>query len=769
MTRTSRKSTADQQGSSKTLGTFLLGLCLALLTLRATYTEAAVAQTFTVPGGLTDTLYSLALSGVLILALATWFVWGVLQGQITYRITGMEVGLATLIVAGIISTAVASNKRLAITQAVVLLGPILGGIVLVQVLDSTARIRAVFLTLGALGIVSAYQCAEQHFISNEVMIQQYEEAPETLLEPLGVKPGTFQHFLFEHRLYSRGVRGFFTTSNSAASFVLMASFAALALLLGPGGKNGRIANKLSAAPLRIIATVIIVAGLLLTKSKGGIGGFLFACALFGTWYVFRHRLAAHHRAARIALAAIGLTAVATLALAVTAYGLRHGRLPGGNSMLVRWQYWRASAQMLADAPLTGVGAGNFAHSYPRYKPAAAPESVADPHSFPLSLLTQYGPLGLVGFLLMVFMPLWRSAGRPHGPIDPNASNIKVRRDPAKAIMLVIAGVFVGIRPMLVSTSGINSPDLLLYEIVVLYIAPAGAFLIGYLMLMRGRPQTESREDIDGGLVQALLGCAVLGVLLHNLVDFALFEPGVWTTLWILIACLVTTRNQQANVQVKKLRATPPVKLLTAVIALAIVALYGHYVLRPVQLTTQNMDLAHRAMATGRIDRAHDLLDAASAADPASATTLNLNGRLYLQEYEEARPTQLGLLEKAAACFTEATEVDPADYKNYEKAAIAYSLMGADEQAYDWYLKATQRYPGCGRIWLGLAQVADRLGKTDSAVKFYQKAVEIEDAFREQFHVMYPDRPMVSRLGEANYQQAKQRIEELSRQIAASRL
>lgn len=768
MTRTSRKSTVDQQGSSKTLGTILLGLCLALLTLRATYTEAAVAQTFTVPGGLTDTLYSLVLSGVLILALATWFVWGVLQGQITYRITGMEIGLVILILAGIVSTWAAADKRLAVTQAVVLLGPVLGAVVLVQVLDSTVRIRAVLLTLGALGIVSAYQCAEQRFISNEVMIQQYEEAPETLLEPLGVQPGTFQHFLFEHRLYSRGVRGFFTTSNSTASFVLMASFAAMALLLGPGSKN-KIAGKLGGAPLRILATVVIVGGLFLTKSKGGIGGFLFACVLFGTWYAFRHRLAAHRRTARIALVAVGLTAVAALTLGVTAYGLRHGRLPGGNSMLVRWQYWRASAQMLADAPLTGVGAGNFAHSYPRYKPAAAPESVADPHSFPLSLLTQYGPLGLIGFLLMVFVPLWRSAGRRQDAIGPDASNIKPPRDPAKTIMLVIAGVFVGIRPMLISTSGINSPDLLLYEIVVLYIAPAGAFLIGYLMLMRGRPQTESREDIDGGLVQALLACAVLGVLLHNLIDFALFEPGVWTALWILIACLVATGDQQANVRAKTLRATPPMKLLTAVIALAIVALYGHYVLRPVQLTTQYMDLAHSAMATGRIDRAHDLLDAASAADPASATTLNLNGRLYLQEYEEARPTQLDLLEKAAACFAKATEVDPADYKNYEKAAIAYSLMGADEQAYDWYLKATQRYPGCGRIWFGLAQVADRLGKTDSAVEFYQKAVEIEDAFREQFHVMYPNRPMVSRLGEAHYQQAKQRIEELSRQVAASRL
>ena len=84
------------------------------------------------------------------------------------------------------------------------------------------------------------------------------------------------------------------------------------------------------------------------------------------------------------------------------------RLPGGNSMLVRWQYWAASAHMIADHRMTGVGPGNFADYYTHYKPAAALESVADPHNVLLSLMTQYGPLGLIGFLAMVFVPLWRS-------------------------------------------------------------------------------------------------------------------------------------------------------------------------------------------------------------------------------------------------------------------------------------------------------------------------------------------------------------------------
>ena len=106
--------------------------------------------------------------------------------------------------------------------------------------------RLVLIVIVALGIVSAYQCAEQFFVSNAITIEQYEKDPNMLLGPLGIEPGTFQHFLFEHRLYSRGIRGFFTTSNSAASFAICASFAAIALFAGRLRERQRPRRKHSA-------------------------------------------------------------------------------------------------------------------------------------------------------------------------------------------------------------------------------------------------------------------------------------------------------------------------------------------------------------------------------------------------------------------------------------------------------------------------------------------------------------------------------------------
>ena len=78
-------------------------------------------------------------------------------------------------------------------------------------------------------------------------------------------------------------------------------------------------------------------------------------------------------------------------------------------MLVRWQYWDASVKMFLDNHIIGVGGGNFSSYYPQYKTPSAPETVSDPHCFVLSILTQYGPLALLGFLIIILVPLWRNS------------------------------------------------------------------------------------------------------------------------------------------------------------------------------------------------------------------------------------------------------------------------------------------------------------------------------------------------------------------------
>jgi len=740
-----------------------LGLCLCILALRVTYTESPTAQVLVMPGGLADTVYSLTLSGLLIFAFVLWLLRGIFTGRLAYRFTGIEIGLAVFGAAAIISACGASDKRAALTQIVTLLGPIFAALLLAQILDRPGKVRLVLAVVVALGIVSAYQCAEQFFVSNAITIEQYEKSPEMLLEPLGIETGTFQHFLFEHRLYSRGVRGFFTTSNSAASFAILACAAAAILLI----RRLQDCKAREVAPryglFAGLATVLVVAGLFLTQSKGGILALFAGLVVCGLLVGIDRWLPAQRQRILIVLVSFALLLVAGAGYAMVHYGLKHGRLPGGNSMLVRWQYWAASAQMVADHHLTGIGPGNFSDYYTHYKPAPALESVADPHNFLLSLMTQYGPLGLIGFLAMVFVPLGRSIMVPAAAPTPNAHPQPAFRTLSLFMLLVVCACLLLIRLLLIPTTA-DDTDVLLYELVTMHIAPVAAFLIGFLLVASPLGEEHGqRADLAGPVIVAILGSAVLAVLLHNLIDFALFEPGVWMAFWVVIACLIATRVQPETGLCLTAHGGRHRKPLTLGIAAVLLGAYSLFVWKPACETAIGIQQAQHAASTGNYDMAHHYLEAAVRADSLSAVAANFNGRLYLQQYEQAQQKRTALLEEAVRCFREAIERNPADYKNYEKLAMVYGRLGQQQKAYDWYLRAAGLYPGCERLWFELAQTAEQLGKAGLALCHYTKAVEIEDSYRQQFRRMYPDREkIVSRLGDKEYQHAKKRIEELSK-------
>lgn len=736
-----------------------LALCLCVLALRVTYTEAPTVQTLTLAGGLIDTIYSLTLSGLLIFSFVAWIVVRFVRNRPTYRFTGMEIGLGLFIIAAVVSSVGASDKRAALNHATILIAPIFGAMLLSQVLDSPAKVRLVLIAIVALGIVSAYQCAEQFLVSNAITIEQYEKDPNMLLTPLGIEPGTFQHFLFEHRLYSRGIRGFFTTSNSAASFAICASFAGVALLAGRIGSVPDRSERLRHVGPTLAAVILLVAGLLLTQSKGGIVAFLVGLAVFGLFMALDRRPSMNRGRVRVLVFSAMLLCIVTGGLAAVHYGRTHGQLPGGNSMLVRWQYWTASAQMYADHPVVGVGAGNFSDHYPHYKAAAALESVADPHNWPLSLILQYGPLGLLGFLAMLGPVLWRSILPAQRTAEDDQTGVwTASKKIALAMLLVLGLCLLLVRPLLIPTSDADDFDVRIYEAITLFVTPVAAFLIGFLLAAAPVETQQSPSGLAQSALSASLVAAVLAVLLHNLIDFAIFEPAVWMACWMLLACLAALRrHKEPPVQTVAPRSSRR-KQLSAVAAAALLVAYVCWIWMPACRMTTGIAKSQRMMSLGRVDLAHAALEEATQADRLSPAAPNFNGRLYLQRSAQASGQQAALLEQAARCFREALERSPADYKNYEKLAVVYRQAGKHQEAYDWYLKAARRYPGNERLWFESGQLAERMGQPQVALGHYRKAVEIEDRYRAQFRMMYPERKsVVSRLGEKEYRLAQERI------------
>jgi len=697
----------------------LLALCFAAIALRATITESSAPQSAANP--LSNTLYSMTLSMVLLASVLGWLLRNILRGKFIYRFTGIEIGIGLFLIAALCSIPSASNKRLALTGFITLLAPIITAVILIQIMDSYSKTKLLLCIITAVGVLVTYQCVEQKFWLNDQQIEFYEQNTQLSLEEQGITAGTLKQWQFEHRLYSKDVKSYFTTSNSAGSFLIMAAFSSIALLLE------KIRNRKTYNPLALLIngaiTATILVGLALTKSKGAIAAFAIAVAMFLSYICFGDWIKKHRKAIFVTILLLIMTATAFTYY----YGTAHDSLPGGNSMLVRWQYWVASIKMYADHPLTGVGPGNFSIYYPHYKAAGALETVSDPHNFVLMMLSEYGSIGLIGFLAIFAIPILRIFTLKQNP--GICETQKSPRNAYIAFLIFLGAVFLFVRPMIIPLAGGSEVEKTAAGII-LYIIPTIVLVFSFLITIIGE---SSIQNTNKNMVAAAMFCAISTVLIHNLIDFAIFEPGVSTALWVIFAALIAIVLQAKNVEAKTIRLSGLQKILFTVLVLAIFSIYFNYAYLPI---------ANASKA--------DLLDPAP---------LTLRGKACLQAYSDSKDA--GYLDEARSYFSKAIERDKANYKNYELLSQTYELMpDKTDEALENVKLAVERYPSNGMLRIKLAKLAEKLGHKETAIENYNKAVGTEDAFREQFKRMYPETKVFSRLSEDNYEMAKRKLKKL---------
>jgi tetratricopeptide (TPR) repeat protein len=325
----------------------------------------------------------------------------------------------------------------------------------------------------------------------------------------------------------------------------------------------------------------------------------------------------------------------------------------------------------------------------------------------------------------------------------------------------------------------NTLDVVIYVIFTLYVAPVITFAVGFWLLSANKKKQTHHTTGDTqytirnmNITTAALFCAALGVLLHNLIDFAIFEPPVLTAFWAIAACLIALDYQQKSRRQFVLRPTASVRILLLAAAALLIWAYFNYAPVPVAKSTAKIQQAKEAASVGKFEKAHNLLTAAAKDDPLSSAPSLLNGQLYLQRFLESQPKQSNLLQESEKHLREAIKRNKADSENFERLTEVYNQWAkvsmqkrADllTKAFDSANRAVELYPGAGRLRIELAKIAEKLGKTDLAIQQYKKAVEIEDAYRHQFRIMYPDREIFSRLGEEKYNSAKQRLKFLTGQ------
>jgi tetratricopeptide (TPR) repeat protein len=739
------------------LESLLLAVCLCVIALRCTYLESIFGPTTNTNALLTNMAFSLLISSVLIFAAGLWVFTTLCRKIPQYRPSGIGFGLAVFSTASILAIMFATNKSASIISAATLIAPMLMAILLIQIIDSPAKLRILLWVIIALAVAATHQCFDQRFSSNQAMVDDYQQNQQQHLEVIGITPNTLQHFQYEHRLYSKDIRGFLTTSNSTGSFFLLALFASVALL---GDKAVRVSDK-SALPQLLcycLMTAIIAAGLFATRSKGAISAGIIGVCMFGLYLVAGRFLRRYRTVILIICIALGVVVL----VVVIHYGITNGRLPGGNSMLVRWQYWLGGFDMFKDHPFFGAGPACFADYYIHYKIPAAPETVSDPHNFILSLLCRFGPLGLLGFLAAVFLPLWEtiySDRNTNQAIRKSQPGIPTSLMTLVAVFLLITLLI--IRPFIMADYlGANAIEVLSVALI-LYIAPTGIFLLAGWLLWACEKSSPLVSAPFFRVSSAALFCGIASVLIHNLIDFAIFEPGVLTIFWAVVAAMVLINRQHQNVPFGRVTFVRISRIAAIAALLIAVSLFLHFSFVPVMKAAVRIQLSSR-----RPSRAHIFLAEAAAIDKYDPRPSSLNGRLSLRRYQDGPGKNDALLLQAADYFDQAVERNSADYKNFEKLSKVYDLLAATEgpESVRWQQKAldaieesVSRYPGSARLRIELAGIAERLGKKEMAIENYQLAIKIEDSYSEQFKIMYPDFPVFSRLGKEKYSLAKDRL------------
>ena len=242
---------------------------------------------------------------------------------------------------------------------------------------------------------------------------------------------------------------------------------------------------------------------------------------------------------------IGWLIVGAGGLATVTYGLARDTLPH-MSLRFRWQYWSASADLVADHWLTGVGRENFGRHYLEYKTIASPEEVANPHNLFVQAAADWGLAGLTGLVALLLGGSWALTGyvaRENQPLGAAAA-----AEPLPSIWpVVVVGLLVvcGLRIPLLGTTDPN---------YVYYITITNGFvwLIAFCCFAYARPggdrkrpeQLERTVGDDDVLLNTGLTVALVAFLIHDLINFAMFVPATATTFAALLGVRLSRPNDR---------------------------------------------------------------------------------------------------------------------------------------------------------------------------------------------------------------------------------
>lgn len=560
-----------------------------------------------------------------------------------------------------------------------------------QLLREPAAVRAICAVMMGLSVCLSALAYYQYFYSLPATRADFARNPEAMLRDAGLDstPGSPERKLFEDRLNSTEPLATFALSNSLAG--LLAPWLIVTLgIAGTALKTGTDADRpdRSRSPFSPRSSVL-AAGLssvfvgfcvLLTKSRTallavGLGACLLAVS---RWPIRR------------------LCTWRLLLVVVVIAGLLAGALAAGvwdrlvltetpKSLLYRFQYWQATAGMIADHPWFGCGPGNFQHYYTAYKLPEASESIADPHNLLFEVAATAGVPALLAFVAVLIVAAWQGAAWGWGkslerpPQESQVSSeapISVRRSAIGAYAGSLAGFILGRWTGFVFGM---PPDFGLFVFGV----PAAGLVVAALHAW----------TIRGQMPAAVTWIALLVLSVNLLAAGGITFAGIAPSWWLLLAVAV---NSAAPADSGRLVPRFVVGLLAAG-ALALLAGCFLMLYQPVLRCRTKLDEGLAQMRGSQISEAEAAFREAAEADPYSAEPwVNLASVYHGAALENGTREALSKFEAAAG---ESLRRDPHAHTLHKEVGdwrlALFSRWGDRRQwnrAIDSYREAVRLYP-----------------------------------------------------------------------------
>lgn len=452
-------------------------------------------------------------------AFLLWLLWRVFSGEVNLSLPSALWALTGLLLIATFSLFIASHKL----PAFLVWSDWLSYAILWWLIFSSRR-GMIVRALIASGVVAGVWGWFQYFWGLDLVLKQFWASPDAILRELRLDESVMGNFLA--RLKDRRAFSTFFMPNTFASFLVLLIPCQLAVVIQSRQNRWRFA-------FFLLITVVLGGALIFTFSKGGWMAMVVALAVLA--------LLCLRRFWTPLLVAVGLCAL----LAVL---YPHAYRTGIASLGVRGDYWRSSLRMVREHPIAGVGLGNFADNYPRYRLPQARETKAT-HNDYLQLLAELGPGGLIAFLLF-----WALALKGSG-FKPEENTQEKRQD----TLLCLGGGAMAFG-LLISCGGyLEVPGN--FRLTVL--ATAWAFVVWCLTVYIFESIEWSRLIVKG------LVAGLVGVLFHMFFDFDFTVASLAQSLFVVCALVVVPKTFVT------LRPSPALRALVS-IALVGILLWWSY-------------------------------------------------------------------------------------------------------------------------------------------------------------------------------------------------